>query len=390
MKRSLIALLGLALFLAVNAFADMSIEEEIAGIKRDIAEMKSSKENISISETLGLVAGISGTIISQCVDKANDGSGQGRTDGSYRLDLMFGKEFENNLTVFLRIRGYNGEGLNNKLQLYSYLNETADNDQRPYFSIAELWTQKNLFDNKLTLSFGIMDPKEYFDINNAANEETYQFLAAMFVNNPAILFPDFQLGLRATYSPAEFLDITYAYFNQNDSLDHIDTGGFNAVQADFKLVKDKFSGNYRLMYWSSNEKINDEHAYGIALSIDHTLSETVFLFARYGYTNPKAADDENPLESSWSLGAQINGKLWNREKHILGMAIGRNRASKDWIKANDLKDDPETQTELYYKFNFNEHIALTPVFQYVVKPAGGNAASDNNLSVFGLRTQINF
>ncbi|MCL2389924.1 MAG: carbohydrate porin, partial [Endomicrobia bacterium] len=364
------------------------LEDELAQIKKDIAEMKEAKGSGSISEVLEFTTDIGGTIILQGVNKANDGSDKGRIDGSYYLDLSFRKEFSNGGIAYVRIEGYNGEGLNNKLEVFSDLNYNAYQD---FFNVSHLWYEQSLLDKKFTFTFGKLRARDYFDENEIANDDTCQFLAAMFINNTTILFPDNQLGIRAKYSPAEFLDITYAYVNQDDDFDNIDANGFNAVQATYKLPGDKLSGNYRLMYWSSNSnKIGDEDIYGFALSFDQSVSENLSLFARYGYKNPKAYTDENPLENSWSLGVQVKGKLWNRENDAFGWALGQNIASKEWADAKGFKNDSETQTELYYKLSVSDHIAISPVFQYVSKPMGGNASADNDLFTFGIRTQINF
>ena len=87
---------------------------------------------------------------------------------------------------------------------------------------------------------------------------------------------------------------------------------------------------------------------------------------------------------------QVLPVLWSRDDDALGLAFGQNMPSSDWTEANTLKDDSETQAELYYKIGLNENVALTPVMQYVSKPAGGNAIKDNDIFAFGIRTQISF
>ncbi|MDR1695538.1 MAG: carbohydrate porin [Endomicrobium sp.] len=387
MKKGVIAILSMsAVFIGSSFCAAAAVEYEIEQLKKEIAEMKASKEKGSISEYLGLAAEIGATFVLQGVNKSNDGSNKGRTDGSYSLDLGFGKEFSDGAKVFLHIEGLQGEGLNDNLRLYSSLNTDAGTTES-FLSVSELWYQQNLFGDKITLTFGKLNPAGYFDENEIANDETGQFLASMFVNNPAVSLPDNNPGLRMTYSPAGFLDITYAYFNQNEDLGQIDGNGFNAVQAAFKYSG---KGNYRLMYWSSNEDAGSENSYGFSISFDRPLNETVSLFARYGYKNPKIADDENPVANSWSFGAQFKGALLNRENDIAGLAFGQNIVSKDWAEANGLKKDAETQAEIYYKLSISENMELTPVFQYAVKPMGGNAAAGGDLFAFGIRTQINF
>ncbi|MBI5235824.1 MAG: hypothetical protein HY886_06205 [Deltaproteobacteria bacterium] len=65
------------------------------------------------------------------------------------------------------------------------------------------------FSNALAASVGQLDITGYFDANEFANNERTQFLANIFVNNPAVEFggsPDFYApGLRMTYAPPDSL-----------------------------------------------------------------------------------------------------------------------------------------------------------------------------------------
>ncbi|MDR2426870.1 MAG: carbohydrate porin [Endomicrobium sp.] len=382
MKRSIAAVaMAVCLFFGSNAFA-LTVEEELALLKEDVAKLKSG----SVSDALGIQTNAGATFVLQGVSKANDGSDKGRIDGSLSVDLEFSKEFSNGGTAFLHLEGAIGEGLNDKLSLYSPLNGDAGTTLS-IFSIAEFWYEQALFDNKLTITFGRLDPTGYFDGNEVANDETEQFLTSMFVNNSTILFPDYSLGLSVSYSPVEFLSLTYAYFNQDSiEFNNIDTAGFNIVEAGFKVGE---TGNYRLTYWLSNVDSRDESVFGFALSVDQQITESIALFARYGYKNPKIADDDNPLSHTWSFGAGFNGSLWQRNDDAVGIAVGQNLISKDYASINNRKEDAETQAELYYKLALTENIALTPILQYVIKPAGGNITEDD-IFTFGIRTQIGF
>jgi hypothetical protein len=365
------------------------------------------------------VAGINvsggATIVLQGTTKAHDGSDKGSIDASYSYDLELSKEFDNDSSIFVHIEGAAGEGLNGKLSLFSALNGDSGSTGSS-LEISEIWYEKALFEKKLILSFGKLDPAGYFDANEAANDETEQFLAGMFVNNAAVALPEPTLGLRATYAPVEWLELTYAYFAQNEEWEHIDTNGFNIVEAVYKLSE---TGNYRLLYWTNAGGIenvkNGERTqdYGIGFSADQAVSENIILFARVGYRNPDAVtvdvevDDatnevisiEISPQMSWSFGALFKGGLWNRENDAVGIAIGQNSISKDVADAfGYLKSDAETQAEVYYKFAINDNIALTPVLQYVSKPLGGEipvpelqeVESFDSTFTFGIRTQISF
>ena len=390
MKRSkVLAVLFAVGFMAVSAtgaFA-LTVEEEIAELKSAVAALK----KVDVASSLGITIEAGGTFVLQGVSKANDGTDKGITDASFSFDLGLGKEFDNGGMLFAHIEGAHGDGLcETSIEAYSSVNADAGSTDN-LLEITEFWYEQPLFDKKVTVTFGKLNAGGYFDENAAANDETEQFLASMFVNNTAIALPDNNVGLRVTYSPVEFLDITYAYINQNDDLNRVNTNGFNAVQATLKY-SDK--GNYRVMYWGSNIdevsfKTGEEASgYGIALSLDHQIAEDIILFGRYGYQNPEVYE----LSSAWSFGAQFGGGIWSRDNDVVGIAVGQNIVSKDYVDSvgGGYSDDIETQAEAYYKLGINDNVAFTPVLQYVVKPMGGNAADDNDVVTFGIRMQVSF
>ncbi|MDR1942085.1 MAG: carbohydrate porin, partial [Endomicrobium sp.] len=325
-------------------------EKEKKKMKRNIAVIVSvlalalGAQSAFAQEDAASAAGvqISGgaTIVLQGASKVHDGSDKGSIEASYSYDLELSKEFDNDSSIFVHIEGSAGEGLNSKLNLFNVLNGDAGSSNNA-LEITELWYEKGLFDKKLTLTFGKLDAAGYFDANEAANSETDQFLAGMFVNNAAVALPDPNLGLRATYAPIESVELTYAYFNQNEEWNNIDTNGFNIIEAVYKL-SDK--GNYRLAYWANAAGATDikdgERTldYGIGLSVDQSVSENIILFARFGYRNQQANTVEIEYEddgvtpakitispqTSWSFGAQFKGALWSRENDAVGIAVGQN------------------------------------------------------------------
>ena len=90
----------------------------------------------------------------------------------------------------------------------------------------------------LVLSVGKLDPTAYFDANDFANNERSQFLANIFVNNPALEFggsPDFYSpGARATYSPTDAIGLTVAAFEGDGDFSSSFDRPFLFAEADFK------------------------------------------------------------------------------------------------------------------------------------------------------------
>ncbi|AKL98352.1 carbohydrate porin [Endomicrobium proavitum] len=423
MKRS-IALIAAALLFGAGQLFAATVEEEVAQLKKEVAGLQAGGSQ-SVTGALGIVTEVGGTFIFQGSPKINDGSDRSKFNGSYSLDLGFGKEFSSGALAYLHITAGIGDGLNNYLQTYGAVNADADNDG--HLSISELWYEQSFFDKKLTATFGKLNPAGYIDENEYANDETSQFLNSSFVNSAVLDFADNNVGFRATYSPADLIDVTYAYIATSDEVENFDSNGFNAVQINVKPVE---NGNYRIYAWLNNTKnlygykkiedngglgaatendIKAQKGYGFGFSADQKVSESFGVFARAGFkqsaagevevdTTTSVIDSAEPsLSVAWSVGAQVSGSLWSRENDKAGIAVGQVYGSEDYKKYidNNEKSGAQTQGELYYSFALSENFAITPSVQYFLNPAGGNTVDANgdeikNAVVYGLRAQINF
>ena len=140
------------------------------------------------------------------------------------------------------------------------------------------------------------------------------------------------------------------------------------------------------------------------MSFDQKISEAVTLFTRYGWQDPKTYNPDiqatgglnYSLEHSWSAGFQVEGKLWGREKDVLAFAVGQAIASKDYKQAGEALDParkakPEGHLEAYYRKFVNDHLSISPDFQYICNPFGKDVALDTaGIFVGGMRAQVDF
>jgi len=365
----------------------------------------------------GLELGAGGTFIIQGANNVNyngDGSTQkkDRTDGSYSADVTLAKEFkEVGGRAFVHLEAGQGAGLEDNLTLYSNVNRDAG-DSEARVEVTELWYEQNLFKDKAAITFGKLDPTAYFDQNEVANDETTQFLGRIFRNSPALEFPDNNAGIRFAYLPEEWLELGYGAFNAKGSWDKIGDNLFNIGQVSFKTNFLSLPGNYRFYGWSNNanhtrwsdpEKTK-ETAYGFGLSFDQKVNDIVTVFTRYGWQNPKVYNPElaatgsegTPnyfsLEQSWSAGFQVEGKPWGREKDIFAFAVGQAIPSGDYKKSNDsFLAKPEGHLETYYRIHVNDHLSISPDFQYIWNPFGKDVAGDTSpIFIGGMRAQVDF
>lgn len=360
----------------------------------------------------GLELGAGGTMIVQGANNINYDDGntekKSRTDGSYSADVTLGKEFkEIGGRAFLHLEAGQGAGLDDNLTLYSGVNRDAG-DSEAKVEVTEFWYEQGLFKDKAALTFGKLDPTAYFDQSEAANDETTQFLGSIFRNSPVVEFPDNGAGIRFAYLPVEWLELGYGLFDGSGSWEKIGDNLFNIGQAHFKTNFFGLSGNYRFYGWNNNvdhtkwldSEKNKEAAYGFGLSFDQKLNDIVTLFTRYGWQNPEvfnpeltAADGSNySLEQSWSAGFQVEGKPWGRENDVFAFAVGQVMPSDDYKKANDgYLAKAEGHLEAYYRIHVNDHLSISPDFQYIWNPFGKDIAGNTGgIFVGGLRAQVDF
>ena len=146
--------------------------------------------------------------------------------------------------------------------------------------------------------------------------------------------------------------------------------------------------------WHQNRPKDDIHGgdkrddIGMYVSIDQMLfkeadaaedSQGLGVFARFGL----ADGDVNPFNSSWSVGAQYQGPIPNRDQDIIGFGVSQVEFG-DYAEASKRH---ETVYESYYRFRITPWWHVTPSVQVVTNP-GGEAVG--NAVVAGIRTRITF
>jgi len=196
-----------------------------------------SCDHMQLMERLEI--GVGGTMIVQGTNNVNyNGEGEtlkeSRTDASYSVDITLGKEFkEIGSKAFLHLEAGQGAGLEDNLTLYGNVNrDAADNEAKA--EVTEFWYEQKLFNEKIVLTFGKLDPTIYFDQNEVANDETRQFLGRIFRNSPTVEFPDNTVGIRIAYFPIGWLQLGCGILDGNSDWEKIGDKIFNIMQLNFK------------------------------------------------------------------------------------------------------------------------------------------------------------
>ncbi len=348
--------------------------------------------------------------------QGSSGASAGDTgDLSYTFDLELSSQISDEGSAHVMLEGGDGEGVDGNLNSLSTVNYDAfftqltnnldgsTNITVP--SISQVFYEGDYMDGRMIASFGKMDIHSMFDDNAYANDETDQFLSAIFTRSADTSYKQLDFyyapGLALALSPTDLFDVTLIVANgNNDGFSQIVDRPYLVGQLNVKPEFFGRDGNYRFYYLYDarnttnttftkigSGKSTENTALGI--SFDQEVADGVGLFARYSQQDDSIV--ENLVESSWSFGAAIEGRYWGRLDDVLGIGYGSVNVNHDpavIALAGLTHPDDEIHTEIYYKLAVSDHFSLTPDLQ-VLQNNGGSADSDT-VTVFGVRAQMNF
>lgn len=343
--------------------------------------------------------------------QATDGAPQNATDLTYTMDLGLEAPVSEHGKVVIALEAGEGEGVDATLGSLStanydafYTNITdiapgATNNVVP--SVSQAYYEGEYMDGGMVVSAGKLDVHAYYDDNAYANDETDQFMSAIFTRSPGTSYAEldqyYAPGIVLLYSATQATDVTLIAANGNsDGFNNIFDYMYLVGQVNFKPRLAGRDGNYRFYIISDNRynaytEISDGSTTSNTpwgLSFDQSVADGVGLFARYSSQDDGIA--ENIVKSSWSLGTLLEGTLWGRDKDTIGVGYGSvNLNGKTNLAAalGTSNTGDETHTEIFYKFGISDHFTLTADLQ-VIANNGGDASADT-VTVAGVRGQIN-
>ena len=305
-----------------------------------------------------------------------------------------------NLPTFFTSPNGNASGPNGDV-------ESFNNDQ---LHVTQFYYEHDVYSN-LILTLGQLDITGYFDANEFADNERTQFLANLFIHNPSVEFGGsadfFSPGIRLTYSPLEYMDITIGAFEGNgDYVDMFDKP-FVMGEVGFKLKPFGKEGNYRLYYWNrqgrdsltntanpTDNALLEAQNKGIGLNIDQYITDTVGIWLMGGVQRKKVAQFDRFIGG----GLNITGEAFSRPNDVIGLGYGVTLMGKDYkdykkSSSPDFEPEAEHYMELYYNWAVadapqSKGFHISPDIQYVMNPGGDPNAT--KLFIYGIRFQTFF
>jgi carbohydrate-selective porin OprB len=239
-----------------------------------------------------------------------------------------------------------------------------------------------MLDDKLVFTIGKLHPENYYDLNSFAGSGSTKFISEPFAANPTRLFPTDALGLNMAIHPSNKYYLTFGF---NDANGKPTTSGFNSIDESefFKAFLFGLTpyfdglgqGNYRFTFWHTDETDKHEDGLGFLLSFDQELGESLGVFLKYGYSEPKL----DSIEHLISMGFVIRDP-WSKKGDLMGVGFSWDSPS------NRVRD--EYSIETFYRFQITTHLQLTPNVLFIINPS--EKQNKGALAVFGFRFRALF
>src|SRR3972149_6893692 len=366
------------------------------------------------------------TAIAQGTIGSKDDSGKknDKAEGSLSGDIFYEASLNESGRFTIHLDIQQGEGLTHTPGLFTSPNgnptgpnndiESFNNDQ---VHLDQAWYETTLADGKLTLTLGQLDPTAYFDTNNYANNERFQFIANQFGNNPTIEFGGtgnfYGAGFRLTYSPSDIVDITLGALDGDGNYSEMFDRPFVIAEVDLKPKLVGKEGNYRFYVWQNSlphyrmdndddgnpinpifvtsvgnpfatlpagtELIGNKNP-GFGINFDQALTDNLGIWARLGIQD----GDVSQFDRHLSGGLQLSGGAFGRPDDVLGLGLALTMISDAYKDTSSGLNSNELYAEAYYNIAVKEgFFQVTPDIQYVANP-GGNGDRDSFV-VYGVR-----
>ncbi len=290
-------------------------------------------------------------------------------------DLFFTAGIAQNTLFFADIVGLSGPPPDLEIPSLTLLNGySARLVRQNELNLREAWLRTEIFGQRLQVTAGRLDLTNYFDHNNAANDETTQFLSDALVNNPMLGLATNGAGVSLVVDPKNGLNFKIGFQQSKTEATSLSDSIYSLAEVGYLMTPFSLGeGNYRAWYRTDNNSGRYRTGYG--LSFDQKLAAQVTLFGRYG-----AAQADVKRDHFYSGGLSFSNGLG----FYPGDTWGLGYAHLDLITG-----EKERLTEGYYNFALTERLRLSFNVQHVLETQPG-AASKLGFLVSGIRLQASF
>ena len=260
--------------------------------------------------------------------------------------------------------------------------DTSDGFNERDFALRQLFWEQHLFNEKLVLSAGKVDPGNYYNGSRASNDNLLALNKSLSAN-PARFFPEEGIGANAKLFPQDDFFLSFGVHDAGATgtetgLNTVGNGNFfYAGEFGFTpKLNGELEGFYRFAAWYNDpvEYTGKDSGWGIGVSIGQFITPTAAIAVRYGWQSADDVEVEQVFSAQYL--AYVGG---SRPKDVWGIGAGWGRPSN-----GDLDD--EFVGETFYRLQLTRNMQVTPDVQVIVNPS--NAPDDDVLAVFGIRLRF--
>lgn len=251
-----------------------------------------------------------------------------------------------------------------------------------HLSVTQLFWKQYFFDKRMTVAAGRIDVTDFIDVYAMMNPQTH-FLNLAFSTNPTIAAPNQGLGVVAAGMITDHLYVQGGFADANGQSTQAgfdtffdDSEYFSYAEVGLTTSQDRiYLDNVHATFWHTDARstAGAPRGQGFTLSAQKFVDDKWLPFARYGYADGEAA----LMQNTFSTGIGLQCK--NRDVFGAGISWGK--------PANSSRSDQFT-SEIFYRFQLTEFLAITPDMQFIVDPA--NNANVDELVFFGIRLRAAF
>ena len=361
-----------------------------------------SKKPDPMARFEGVSVGASLTLVGQHANRGVVDDGQLTARADVEVELPMGTIGAAEGKLFAHFRAGDGGGVDTGG--FAPVNAAAFGDESR-MDLMQAWYQLDIpvgvasgDPGRFEVTVGKIDPFGFFDGNAIADDESEQFLNLAFIHNPLLdaggdigvgddgASPGLRLAYISDVNGSDHITTSLGYFGAGEGGDFSDSFSNRLLIGQLEYAGKTFgglSGAYRLYGWTNNSAddlatpANEETHSGWGISLDQQVAKYVTLFSRLGFSTKGHVN----FDRAYTLGAQFDGGMWGRDNDSIGLAVGRLEASSE-----SGMDDNETPVELYYAWQVNEHLQLSPNLQWIGDPGGDKTAGD--VTIWGLRAKM--
>jgi porin len=247
--------------------------------------------------------------------------------------------------------------------------------------LGDLNWQQFFNDANTGLIVGRYDPNDFFSVLGYANPWTsFQNLSILF--DTSIALADYSTGIGIGHW---FNDQWYGKVSVNDvNSTATDTKFFDDFDELYTTVEagwspsheERYLKNIHVTLWHADKREHEGvgEAEGVSVGANWTWNSKWMVFGRAGFSDGSA-----PINNTSVTGGFIH--YFANRSDLLGLAA-------NWGDPADDSLDDQVSTELFYRVQLAENLAITPSIQWINNPAIG--ADDDDLLYGSVRLRLTF